>query len=84
MGNRRAEIHDMKRLERLCLEQAERCVLAESRRALRTMAGNYRAVAVGLERHPAPVVRAVAFDRRRRKSLVISRGLTGHPFRHTH
>jgi hypothetical protein len=33
MGHRRADIHDMKRFERLCLEQAGRAVL-------RSLAGN--------------------------------------------
>jgi hypothetical protein len=83
MGKQRAIINDLRRFERLCLEQAELCVLEDSRRALRKVAGDYRADAFRLERRrPAPVVRTVAFERRRRESHAISMGLTGHPFRH--
>jgi transposase-like protein len=58
------------------------CVLEESRAALRNVAGDYRAAAFRLERRrPAPVVRTLAFERRRRKSHAISMRLTEHPFR---
>jgi hypothetical protein len=43
------------------------------------MAGDYRVAAFRLERRrPAPVVRTVAFERRRWKSSGISTGFTGH------
>jgi hypothetical protein len=48
-------LDDYRRLERVCLEQAELCVLEESRAALRNVAGDYRAAAFRLERRrPAP------------------------------
>jgi len=48
MESPRAVIKDLRRFERLCLEQAELCVLEESRQALRKVAGDYRAAAANL------------------------------------
>jgi hypothetical protein len=39
------ERRQLRGMERLCLEQAELCVLPESRQALRVIALNYRAAA---------------------------------------
>jgi hypothetical protein len=49
MGSKR-DIDELRRLERLCLEQAERCVVEEAGEALRELAGNYRAAADALDR----------------------------------
>jgi hypothetical protein len=46
MGHHR-QYKELRRFERLCLEQAELCALEESRRALRMMAGNYEILVRG-------------------------------------
>jgi hypothetical protein len=62
-------------MERLCLEQAEEAGTPEGRAGLLSLAANYRAAAA------LAVARTVAFDLAMRKRRVISRELTGHPFR---
>jgi len=39
------DVDELRRLERLCLEQAKECVTPEGRAALLSLAGNYRAAA---------------------------------------
>jgi hypothetical protein len=46
LGHARSWKAELRAMERLCLEQAELCVLPESRKALRLIALNYRAAAI--------------------------------------
>jgi hypothetical protein len=46
----RALVKDLRRFERIALEQAERCLLPKARAAFLVMAGNYRDEAADLER----------------------------------
>ena len=48
--NSRALARDLRRRERICLKQADQCVVPEARSALLGLAGNYRTVAESIER----------------------------------
>jgi hypothetical protein len=69
--------NDLRRFERLCLEQADLCVLEESREALQSLAGDYRKAA---DRVPT-AVETVGYPRRKSNYRAVSMGLTGLPFR---
>jgi hypothetical protein len=55
MGTTNSDIDELRRLERLCLEQAEKCTTPEGKTALRSMAADYRAAA----KRPAQAIASI-------------------------